>query len=998
MRNYFLSLLCILLSSSAIAQETFPVNGVFENNVKITAIKNATIIIKPGEKIENATLLIQDRRIIAVGADIEIPKDAISIDATGKYIYPGFLDLFTDYGLPQEKPKRGAYKIQHISDKKGAYGWNEAIRSEINPIETFNPEPKSAKALREAGFTTVNSFYFDGIARGTGTVVNLSENRANEVIGKNKASSAFSFSKGTSSQNYPGSLMGSIALLRQTELDAQWYANGNAQDKNLTLEAWSRNASLPSIFEVNNVLDLLRADKIGDEMNMQFIIKGNGDEYQKLPYVKQTKASLIIPVDYPTAYDVTDPYDASMISLEDMMHWEQAPANAARLAEAGVQFAFTSDGLKNKKDFLKNIQKAIEYGLTENQALSALTITPAQMLNVQKDFGTIEKGKYANFLITDKPIFETGSAIHQTWVQGNKYEIKPLDKPNITGKFNVTGLSLGEITIESDKGGVFKPNDSTTHKVAISENAGFYTFTVNEKDAKGPHRISAYITSKSPLTFVGKGEMENGSTFKFTAIHVGELDKKEDKEKEDEKPKIGEVMYPFMAFGSTERPEAKTYLIKNATVWTNEKDGIIKNTDVLLKDGKISKIGKNLTANGAIEIDGTGKHLTAGIIDEHSHIALSGVNEGGQASSAEVRMMDVINSDNSHIYRQLAGGVTAAHLLHGSANPIGGQSALIKLRWGMSPEEMKIKGADGFIKFALGENVKQSNWNPTGDPRYPQTRMGVEQIFMDYFTRAKEYEAQWASFNKMSAKDKARKASPRKDIELETILEIINKKRFISCHSYVQSEINMLMKVTEKFGTNVNTFTHILEGYKVADKMKEHGAAGSTFSDWWAYKYEVLDAIPYNGALMHNQGVLTAFNSDDAEMGRRLNQEAAKAVKYGGLSEEEAFKFVTLNPAKMLHLDDKMGSIKSGKDGDVVVWSDNPLSIYAKAENTFIDGVLYYDAKADEKKREEVAAERNRLIQKMLAEKNGGAATRKFGSGKTPEMHCDTHDADVFNH
>jgi imidazolonepropionase-like amidohydrolase len=327
--------------------------------------------------------------------------------------------------------------------------------------------------------------------------------------------------------------------------------------------------------------------------------------------------------------------------------------------------------------------------------------------------------------------------------------------------------------------------------------------------------------------------------------------------------------------------------------------------------------------------------------------------------------------------------VTAAQVLHGSANPIGGQSGLIKFRWGFAPEEMKIKNADGFIKFALGENVKQSNWGDDNTTRFPQTRMGVEQVFIDHFQRAKEY-----------GKLKASGKPYRKDLDLEALLEIINKERFISCHSYRQSEINMLMKVAEQFDFRVNTFTHILEGYKVADKMAKHGAGGSSFSDWWAYKFEVYEAIPYNGALMHEQGVTVAFNSDDAEMARRLNQEAAKAVRFGGVSEEDAWKFVTLNPAKLLHLDDRMGSVKVGKDADLVVWNNHPLSIYANAQMTFVDGMKLFDRAEDQKMREAIQQERNRLIQKMLDTKKGGGKTQPArGRRQYEHYHCDSiHD------
>jgi imidazolonepropionase-like amidohydrolase len=299
---------------------------------------------------------------------------------------------------------------------------------------------------------------------------------------------------------------------------------------------------------------------------------------------------------------------------------------------------------------------------------------------------------------------------------------------------------------------------------------------------------------------------------------------------------------------------------------------------------------------------------------------------------------------------------------------------------------MKIKGADGYIKFALGENVKQGNRGNDYRQRFPQTRMGVEQVFVDHFTQAVEY-----------GKLKRSGKPYRKDLEMEALLEIVEKKRFITCHSYVQSEINMLMKVAEQFGFNVNTFTHILEGYKVADKMAKHGAGGSSFSDWWAYKFEVYEAIPYNGALMHEQGVTVAFNSDDAEMARRLNQEAAKAVLFGGVSEEDALKFVTLNPAKLLHLDDRMGSLKEGKDGDVVIWSDHPLSVYAKAEMTFVDGIKFFDRNEDLKTRDALQKERNRLVQKMLGEKKrGGRMQRAMGQRQYQHYHCDDEEDEGY--
>jgi N-acetylglucosamine-6-phosphate deacetylase len=390
---------------------------------------------------------------------------------------------------------------------------------------------------------------------------------------------------------------------------------------------------------------------------------------------------------------------------------------------------------------------------------------------------------------------------------------------------------------------------------------------------------------------------------------------------------------------------------------------VIKKGTILIDDGRVIGVGRTLLVpDNATIVDLRGRHITPGIIDCHSHMATDGgVNESTQAVTCEVRIGDFVDCDDISIYRQLAGGVTTSNILHGSANPIGGQNQVIKLRWGSTGEKMKFSEAPTGVKFALGENVKQSNWGDEYTTRYPQTRMGVQQIFRDSFQAAQEYAVRMDAWQKDH-----RGLPPRRDLELDALREIVEGNRWIHCHSYRQDEILALIRVLNEYKITIGTFQHILEGYKVADEMARHGAMGSAFSDWWAYKFEVYDAIPYNGAMMHKAGVVVSFNSDDAELATRLNQEAAKAVKYGGIPPAEALKFVTLNPAKQLRIDQHVGSLESGKHADFAVWNGPPLSNFTRCEQTWIDGALYFDRGEDEAHRQRIAEMRNTLIQKIL--------------------------------
>ncbi len=979
-RQFLFSCGVCFLSFITKAQETFPVNDVADPKYTHYAFTGATIVKDANTTLTNATLVIKDGKIVAVGQGLKVPDGAIEIKATGKYIYPSFIDIYSDYGTPAIQARQGGFDFfarpQITSNTKGAYGWNQAIRPEVEAYKVFTADDAKAKTLRDIGFGTVHTLVKDGIARGTGAVVTLAEEKENLTMLKQRASANYSFNKGSSTQSYPGSMMGMIALLRQSYLDAAWYKTGSSKEGvNLSLDAWNNNQNLPQIFDAGDKWNDLRADRIGDEAGVQFIIKGGGNEYQRMDDMKATKATFILPLNYPQAQDVEDPADARFVSLTDLKHWELAPTNAAAFEKAGIPFCLTTADLRDPKTFLTALRSAINYGLSEKAAMTALTKTPAEVLGISGMVGSIEVGKLANFLITSGPIFNERTTIFQNWIQGQKHNVKDEVYNEMRGKYN--------LVLTTPSGGAnylldFKsPTQATTTLGKDTVTSRFYYDGRNVRINVAPERRGSdglrLTGTVNGNEWNGYGEDSAGNRFTWTAKYAATQDSAKTKaDSARRRPAmLGKVTYPFLPYGWDEAtmPKQETILIKNGTVWTSEDAGILQNTDVLLKGGKIAAVGKNLSAEGARVIDATGKFVTPGIIDEHSHIAASSINEGGQSVTAEVRIADNLNPDDINIYRQLSGGVTTSHILHGSANTIGGQTQLIKLRWGADDEGLKFKGADGFIKFALGENVKRSPAQAGQNNRFPDTRMGVEQVLEDAFTRAKEYAATWKGYTDGGKKG----AAPRRDLELDALAEILANKRFITCHSYLQSEINMAIHIADKMGYKYNTFTHILEGYKVADKMKAHGANASTFSDWWNYKMEVVDAIPYNAYLMQQAGLNVAINSDDAEMARRLNQEAAKSVKYGGMTEIDALKMVTINPAKMLHVDGKVGSIKVGKDADVVVWSDHPLSIYAKSLYTIVDGTVYFDREKDAKMEKQIASERMRIVRRMNGEKQRGA-------------------------
>lgn len=1017
----------ILCVNPSIAQDTSSSQeeGLRSNTPSLFAITNAKIVVAPGRIIESGTLVVENGKIIEVGPDANVPKGAVVIDGKSKTIYPGLIDSLTEQDVSSEPLS------------KGAPYWNDNIRPQLNVADQFEADSDANSKLRSQGFGAKLVAPKGGIIKGTSVIALTKDGSAKDSILNAKAAQHFRLTTDRSfgRRGYPNSPMGAYALARQAIYDAQWYQKSQqAIAANPNLELPERNDALAALEEVmeaklvgivdtSNELFVMRAHRYASEFGIRFIIRGSGNEYRRLEEIKATGRPIIVPVDFPKPPSVIDANEARRVSLEDLMHWDHAPENPGRLANAGVEIMLTTDGLEDVSSFLKNVRKAIDRGLSGEVALAALTTVPAKAFGVDHQLGTLERGKVANLIVTDGPLFADKTEIKETWVAGERFEFEPAptrsvgktwtfqsslpDGPSLnfelvikqgkrtSAKLQKAGAARKKETkpapkkrnrkADADKDEESDKDESITLKNVKLDGARFSATVaakdLGQADSKKVAQISILFVDENSAN---EGELRIGNKTSKIMLAPAKTKQKEEKpesnadeksDKETDKepaPKETKadvakasfpINYPLGAFGTNGKTKkSSAVLFENATVWTCGKDGKIEGCSVLVIDGKIAQVAKDIQApKDAIVIDATGKHLTPGIIDCHSHMGTdSGVNESGQTITAEVRIGDFINCDDITIYRQLAGGVTTANILHGSANPIGGQNQVIKLRWGKIDEAMKFAEAPEGIKFALGENVKRSR-----DPdstRYPKSRMGVEQILVDEFRAGLAYQQRHDDWKKNHSG-----LPPRVDLELEAISEILNGTRWIHCHSYRQDEILALIRVLDGFKIQIGTFQHILEGYKVADEMREHGAMGSGFSDWWAYKFEVFDAIPFGGALMHNAGVVVSFNSDDRELARHLNHEAAKAVKYGGVPEEEALKFVTLNPAKQLRIDQYVGSIEKGKHGDLVLWSGHPLSPMARCEQTWIEGENFFHIDNDKIQRKNVADMREALIQKILA-------------------------------
>jgi imidazolonepropionase-like amidohydrolase len=982
-----------VLATSPPAQSP-PDNGPRPSPPTWHALVHATAVTAPGKLLRDATIVVRDGAILAVAEGLAAPDGARVHDCTGLTVFAALIDPYVPIDAPEPPPGVGRHP-------------NPQVRAEVRAVATAGVERKTRLELRRLGFAVAGITPRVGILRGIGAAqLLLDDDPRRGQPAPETMLAAHTYHSATltpGGDGYPGSAMGAIALLRQTFADAQSRRRAIAlglstapADALDALLGGSTGAVVPVLFETQDELEVLRAAKLADEFGLRAGVLGSGTEFRRLDAVVATKLPLILPIEWPEPPDVDSLPDQDRVSLRELQTWEHAPANPARLAAAGATFALTTHRLRDRAQFAERVREAIAAGLPGEVALAALTTAPARLLGIDDRAGTIATGKLANLIVVrgadaSQP-FAKGNTIVATWVAGIEHRSEH-DQPDSSGSF-AWRAALGEppltgtLTIEA---GSAKLKLGDTEIAARNfERQGNRIHFLLAGDSLGEKGTFLMTGEFDGDELRGQGLTVRGRSFGWRATRngTGAPSKASGSDQPAAPPPPLPTGLPFGAYARSEPAGRGSVLIDNATLWTSGPRGIVRDGALLIIAGKVvfaGPRGELPQTEGVPRIDARGKHVTPGLIDCHSHTAISGgVNEGGQAVTAEVRIADVINPDDINVYRQLAGGLTAANLLHGSANPIGGQNAVVKLRWGCRhPDDMLLRGAPSGIKFALGENPKRARGRDE-NTRYPRTRQGVEVILRDRFTAAREYAAKHTAWSKLTEAERTLRLMPDRDLELEALAEVLAGTRLVHCHSYRQDEILMLCRVAQDFGFKIGTFQHVLEGYKVADAIRERAIGASSFSDWWAYKFEVYDAVPHNGELMHRAGVNVSFNSDSSELARRMNTEAAKAVKYGDLEPAVALQFVTLNPAIQLGVQDRVGSLEVGKDGDFAIWSGDPLRTTTRCEATYVDGVEMFSLAADRAMRGAVETERSRILQKLLEQPSRGSrrdSTERRGDG-----------------
>ncbi|UCC84248.1 MAG: amidohydrolase family protein [Gemmatimonadota bacterium] len=963
------------------------------------AITNARIVTVSGPVIENGTVVIANGLITAVGTNVTVPPEAWVIDGEGLTVYPGLFDALTDIGMPQQQgagatgARAAAAPAAAAADGPEDRPATFSSRAAAGALDT---EDSRIESWREGGFTTVMTIHSDGFVAGQGAVVGLGTGLPAEMVVRTPAALRLNLRAPRGTRGYPSSLFAVIAYHKQLFMDAAHHARASAADQTRpagldrpvydpTLEPLGRAVAerWPVLIPGDQPREIIRALTLGSEIGVRTVVYGAQHGYAVAGELAAAGAPVLVNLKWPERTRDADPEAEEQLSSLRTRAW--APSTPKALHEAGVPFAFYSGGVASPRDVLERVRTAIDAGLPQDAALRALTLGAAEIYGVADRLGSVERGKIANLTVTEGDIFDEESKVKVVFVDGRKFEKPEAEKPTEAPTVDLTGTWT--LTVESPRG--------TQESTAELTMAGDGDLSGSVRSARGEGSVSEGWVSGNSFSFTVamsmggrsmeavysgtlEGEEMEGNLFmgRFSQTFTGAktagavVAAAEPAEAEEPAPAAEEPAEPeeaadvapavgAMATIDWDAPPP-TLVIQNATVMTVS-NGTLENASIVLRDGRIAAVGTDVSVpRGATVIDATGRYVTPGIIDAHAHVGSDATNEGSIAVSSMVRIEDVIDPSDINIYREAAGGVTTSHVLHGSANPIGGQNATIKHRWGEDAEGLIFQGALPTIKFALGENVKRSGQTttPGQQRRYPGSRMGTMDVIRQAFVDAREYKRAWDEYE--NSRDR-NAVPPARDLKLEPLVEVLEGTRVVHCHSYRSDETLAMIRIAQEFGFTIATFIHGLEAYKLADEIAAAGFGVSTFSDWWAYKVEAYDAIPYNSAILAQRGVLVSINSDSQEEARHLNQEAAKTMKWGGMSEDEALALVTLNAAIQLGIDDRVGSIEIGKDADLVIWENYPLSAYAKTLTTIVDGRIVFDVERDAERQEVIAAEKEAL-------------------------------------